>query len=195
MAIELADSKSEKVRHAIIETLTLAFAADPIMRWFWPEPKDYLATFPGFTREFINAAFEANTVWVSDAGSGASCWQPPGVQADGDAIGAVVFSGLDESKHAAAEQMFTKMEEFHPEEPHWYLAVIGVDSAQQGRGWGAQLMDPALARCDEAGVIAYLESSSPANITLYQRHGFEPIGEIRIDGDGPLMTPMLRPAR
>jgi ribosomal protein S18 acetylase RimI-like enzyme len=195
MAVELADSKSKGARKAIIETLTLAFAADPIMRWFWPEPKDYLGAFPEFTEAFIEAAFEAETVWVSEAGSGASCWQPPGVQTDGDAIGKAVFSTLDKSKQSAAEDMFTKMEEFHPHEPHWYLAVIGVDSAQQGRGWGAQLMEPALARCDEDGVIAYLESSNPANITLYQRHGFEAIGEIRIDGDGPLMTPMLRPAR
>jgi len=55
-------------------------------------------------------------------------------------------------------------------------------------------MEPALTRCDEDGVIAYLESSNPADISLYQRHGFEVIGEIRV-GDAPVVTPMLRPAR
>lgn len=69
-----------------------------------------------------------------------------------------------------------------------------VDAAQQGRGLGAQLMDGALARCDEEGLIAYLESSNPANISLYQRHGFDVIGEIEIE-NGPIVTPMLRPGR
>ena len=86
------------------------------------------------------------------------------------------------------------MDRFHPTEPHWYLAIIGVEGAKQGRGLGAQLMEPALARCDEQGLIAYLESSNPANISLYQRHGFEVIGEIRV-GDAPVVTPMLRPSR
>ena len=57
-----------------------------------------------------------------------------------------------------------------------------------------ELMEGALERCDEEGLIAYLESSNPANIPLYQRHGFEIIGEIQAPGT-PVVTPMLRPAR
>jgi GNAT superfamily N-acetyltransferase len=194
MGIELLDCDSGAARRAAVDTLTLAFAADPVSRWFFPEPKDYLKSFPEFTAAFAGASFGAGTAWVSDGGSGVSCWQPPGVHPDGEGIAAALFSALDEGKHAAAEKLFEKMDEFHPAEPHWYLAIVGVDSAYQGRGWGAQLMEPALSRCDEDGVIAYLESSNPANISLYQRHGFEVIGEIRV-ADVPVMTPMLRPAR
>ena len=194
MGIELLDCGSDEARQAAVGTLTLAFARDPIMRWFFPEPKDYLKSFPRFAAAFAGASFGAGAAWVSDGGSGASCWQPPGVHPDSDGIATALFSALDESKHATAEEMFGKMDEFHPQDPHWYLAIIGVDSAYQGKGWGAQLMEPALARCDEDGVIAYLESSNPANISLYQRHGFEVIGEIRA-GDAPVVTPMLRSAR
>jgi predicted GNAT family acetyltransferase len=44
---------------------------------------------------------------------------------------------------------------------------------------------------DETRTIGYLESSNPANISLYQRHGFEIMGEIRA-GSAPLVTPMIR---
>lgn len=52
----------------------------------------------------------------------------------------------------------------------------------------------ALARVDEGKLPAQLESSNPRNISLYERHGFETIGEIQI-GNSPVVTPMLRPAR
>ena len=38
---------------------------------------------------------------------------------------------------------------------------------------------------DESGKPAYLESSNPRNISLYQRHGFEVLGEIR-SGAAPM---------
>ena len=82
----------------------------------------------------------------------------------------------------------------HPEEPHWYLAMVGVDAAHQGQGLGSKLIQAGLERCDRDGTIAYLESSNPANLPLYERHGFEVLKEIRI-ADAPPIYPMLRRAR
>ena len=59
---------------------------------------------------------------------------------------------------------------------------------------GSLLLKTALKRCDDDGVIAYLESSNPKNIPLYERHGFEVMGLIQ-PGDFPPLYPMLRPAR
>jgi hypothetical protein len=44
------------------------------------------------------------------------------------------------------------------------------------------------------GIAAYLESSNPRNISLYERHGFERLGTIQ-SGASPTMVPMLRPPR
>ena len=44
---------------------------------------------------------------------------------------------------------------------------------------------------DENNYLGYLESSNPMNISLYMRHGFEIMDEIRI-GDAPVITPMIR---
>ena len=91
-------------------------------------------------------------------------------------------------------QVFEQMDRYHPKEPCWYLPLIGVDPAHQGRGCGSALLQYALAQCDADGLPAYLESSNPRNISLYLRHGFEIIGNIQA-GSSPTMTPMLRRVR
>ena len=85
------------------------------------------------------------------------------------------------------------VERAHLREPHYYLFAIGTDPAQQGRGVGAALMAPMLARCDAERMPAYLESSNPANLTFYRRHGFDATGELRF-GDDAVVTPMRRAA-
>ncbi|WP_209434992.1 hypothetical protein [Pedobacter ginsenosidimutans] len=55
-------------------------------------------------------------------------------------------------------------------------------------------MTEALKAVDRDGLIAYPESSNPKNISLYQRHGFEVIGEIQ-SGNSPILRPMLRKAQ
>ena len=194
MGVALITADSEERRRAVHSAITLAVARDPLMRWLYPEPEAYLTHFPEFARAFGGPSFDAGTAWASDDTSGAALWFPSGVHPDGEAIESVMFGTVDKTKHQTIGAMLEKMDELHPEEPHWYLAIVGVDSAHQGKGLGAQLMQGALARCDEEGLIAYLESSNPANISLYERHGFDVVGEIRID-DAPVVTPMLRAAR
>jgi ribosomal protein S18 acetylase RimI-like enzyme len=92
------------------------------------------------------------------------------------------------------ERVFAQMETYHPSEPCWYLPLIGVDPTCQGRGYGSALLRYALEQCDRDGMPAYLESSNPRNIPLYQRHGFEIIGAIQA-GTSPTVVPMLRRRR
>jgi ribosomal protein S18 acetylase RimI-like enzyme len=72
--------------------------------------------------------------------------------------------------------------------------MIGVDPARQGRGLGSALLAHTLSRCDAEGALAYLESSNPKNTPLYERHGFEVLGQIA-PADFPGLTPMLRRPR
>jgi RimJ/RimL family protein N-acetyltransferase len=52
-------------------------------------------------------------------------------------------------------------------------------------------MQPILKRCDRDRLPAYLESSNPANIAFYERHGFELLGTIQV-GTSPPIFPMVR---
>lgn len=177
-----------------IATITLAFAADPFTRWVLPEGADFLEHFPAILREFGLPALENRCVYVTEDFGGACLWLPPGVQANDAALLAIVERGVRGQRRDEFLQVFERMGSYHPEDPHWYLPMIGVDPSRQNAGNGSALLRHALARCDRDGLAAYLESSNPQNITLYQRHGFEIMGEIRV-ADSPPMTPMLRAPR
>ena len=95
----------------------------------------------------------------------------------------------------AGREVADLMKKTHPEEPHWYLAVIGSDPTVRGAGFGQALMRSRLDRCDAEHAPAYLESSNPDNIPYYMRFGFEVTGEIKLPDGGPSMWPMWRAPR
>jgi len=118
-------------------------------------------------------------------------WLPPGVHPNDERMDALIRGHVTGQTLEDLLEVFEIMSGYHPDVPHWYLPLVGVDPAHQGRGLGAALMRRALERCDADGVPAYLESSNPRNITLYERHGFEALGVIQV-GDSPEVVPMLR---
>jgi ribosomal protein S18 acetylase RimI-like enzyme len=61
-------------------------------------------------------------------------------------------------------------------QPHWHLGPVAVDAHLQGRGIGSALMKEYCARLDGRHVAGYLETDKPANVTFYERFGFETIG-------------------
>jgi len=54
----------------------------------------------------------------------------------------------------------------------WYLSILAVAPALQGRGLGARLLAPTLAEADAARVSCYLETFTPRNVAFYERLGF-----------------------
>jgi ribosomal protein S18 acetylase RimI-like enzyme len=173
---------------------TMAFSRDPIMRWLYPEADDYLRHFPSFARAFGGGAFAHSTAHVAGDFGGAGLWLPPGAEVDGEAVGAVLSDTIEADRIGSVFEVLEEMGRHHIEEPHWYLAMIGVDPSHQGKGLGSSMLSFALSKCDEAGLPAYLESSNPANVPLYERHGFRVVGTIQV-GDVPPVFPMLRDAR
>ena len=67
---------------------------------------------------------------------------------------------------------FAAMEQFHPSEPHWYLAFVGIEPAIQGRGLGRVLLAPVLTIADQTNTLCYLETPFPRTHAFYERLGF-----------------------
>jgi ribosomal protein S18 acetylase RimI-like enzyme len=177
-----------------VAVLVGAFAADPVIRWVYPDPVRYLEWFPTLVRVLGAPAFDETTVGVTDDDAGVALWVRPGSGPDDEALGALVADSVDAERHDEAFAFLEQVGEHHPDTPVWYLPFIGVDPCHQGRGHGSALLASGLARVDEDGSPAYLEASTVRNRALYERHGFEVVGEIRA-GDSPPLWPMLRPAR
>ena len=177
-----------------VDTIVLAFAADPMARWSWPAARQYLAAMPALTRAFGGGAFRNQGADCTDGFAGAALWLAPGVSPDDEALGEIVENTVPKARHDEVNRVFEEMAKFHLTEPHWYLPLIGVDPMYQGKGHGDALMTHALRRCDRDHLPAYLESTNPRNISLYKRHGFEALGTIQV-GSSPPLVPMLRRAR
>jgi ribosomal protein S18 acetylase RimI-like enzyme len=178
----------------LIATMSLAFSTDPAVRWMYPAPETYLEYFPQFVSAFGGRAFESGTAHFIGDVQAVALWLPPDIQPDEEALMNLFQRTVPEQNQQALFSMFEQMGDYHPHEPHWYLPLIGVDPIQQRKGYGSMLLEHALKVCDEDQMPAYLESSNPENIPLYQRHGFEVLGIIQA-GTSPPVTPMLRHPR
>jgi ribosomal protein S18 acetylase RimI-like enzyme len=194
MTTPIVQTATEADQAPVIDVVVLAFCADPAARWTWPDPQQYLRHFPSFVKAFGGSAFAHRSAYYVDGYAGAALWLPPDVHPDEDAL----ITLLQRSAPAQIqEDVFAVLEQMgrhHPSEPHWYLPLIGVDPSQQGKGFGSALMQHALIRCDCDRKLAYLESTNPRNIPLYERHGFELLGTIQV-GTSPPIFPMLRTPR
>jgi ribosomal protein S18 acetylase RimI-like enzyme len=185
---------SEDEQAKALATLTLAFAADPVERWLYPESEQYLASFPKFLAAFGGGALVERTVWKLGEFAAVALWLPPGIEPNGDAIATVLASSVAPGQHDDMFAVLGQMDASHPTYPHWYLPWFGVDAGSQGRGLGSQLLTACLRVVDESHLPAYLETPNPRTISFYKRLGFEVIGEAQA-GACPPVTFMLRAAR
>ena len=185
-------------RLAMGETLTRAFADDPIWRWLVPDDDRWHAKAPAWFLADVTNRMKLEHVYTIPGVHGVCQWQPPGQYKPtaADFFGVVGPSlALFRGDTVRALRYLARMEKAHPHEPdHWYLAMIGTDPDHQGKGIGSALMKPILDRCDREETPAYLESSKESNIAFYARYGFE-LRDPLLTENGPTIYPMWRDPR
>jgi GNAT superfamily N-acetyltransferase len=191
---------------ALSVTLGRAFLDDPVMCWMLPDAdlrrRRLHRLFAALTRYHHLSRGGAEVAPDGDGIGGAALWDPPGqwehTRAEELRAMPRLLLAFGTSLRKGLE-ITELMKKAHPEEPHWYLAVIGSDPAVRGKGFGQVLMRSRLDRCDAEHAPAYLESSNPDNVPYYQRFGFEVTGEIELPGRdgvaGPSLVPMWRSPR
>jgi GNAT superfamily N-acetyltransferase len=198
IGIELSPAQQIEIRE-ISRTLGRAFQHDPVMRWLIPDGvarrQRLMRFFATVARHHHLAAGGAEVARTASAIGAAALWDPPGRWRYTTLEKCRAVPGLLSSfgsRIGLSFEVNSRMERVHPEEPHWYLAVIGSDPTVRGGGFGQALMRSRLDRCDSERVPAYLESSNPHNVPYYRRFGFEIIGEITLPHGGPSLWPMWR---
>jgi GNAT superfamily N-acetyltransferase len=180
---------------AMALSLAEAFWDDPVMEYILRQGASRQQRLVKLFSVLMRGHYLAlGTVWTTPDHAGAALWAPPGhaiIPAPTIMRHLPGMLGALGPNAPRALRTLNLVDRHHPKEPHWYLGVLGTTPARQGRGIGSALLGPVLARCDDEGVPAYLESSKYANLAFYRRHGFEVTGEIVLP-DGPTVWPMWR---
>jgi hypothetical protein len=154
-----------------IASLVLAFGTDPVARWMYDDPHQYLLHIPRLFRALGTSSFEAGAAQHSSDGLGVALWLPPGIHSDDGLLEAVISESIASEKQAEVGRLFERTEHYRPTEPHWYLSLIGVEALHRNKGCGATLLQHGLRQCDQEHRPAYLWSLSLLNTSLYRRHG------------------------
>lgn len=173
----------------VAQTLAKAFAGnvDPHFSFMLRDEDKRLARLGHGILNFIQHDWlENGAVYTNEQLSGAAVWTDPGkwqaslsqqiriakalkgIVTPAEAARLLYVLDFTEDKHGEIEQKWGL---------HRYLAMMGVAPEWQGMGWADELMAPVLAECDAKGEAAYLESSTPQSIPLYERNGFEVIAK------------------
>ena len=175
-------------RARVVETVVAAFAADPAFRFFFPDD----ATYPDLVGRFAGYLFDKRLphggAWVVDGGRSVALWDPPAGEAARD-LAAVPAPVLPDDAQARLDTWDATVHHLLPSEPHWYLGVLATDPAHAGQRWGRAVMAAGLGRAVTAGLPAYLETATPANVEVYERSGWAVTGTAAV---GPVTVWVMR---
>lgn len=180
-------------------TLAAAFQDDPVLTWLVPDAARRRSTSErAFALYLRRIWLDHDETYVAGDAAGVCVWEPPGTWKLGVGEQLRLLPPIARIYGRILPRFLgtlTALEKNHPRAAHYYLPFVGVEPGSQGRGLGSLLMHPILTRCDEQGVAAYLEASTPRNRALYERHGFEVTEEFRLGRDSPPMWRMWRKPR
>jgi GNAT superfamily N-acetyltransferase len=189
---QVTDSEAAEVT----ELFALAFFDDPTWAWAFPDAEKRIDHHRAWWGLFVRSAISYGWAWMTDDGAAASLWIPPGqpeLLAEDEAR---VEPLLRELVGSHADNVLTLLDRFdsnHPRQPpHYFLSLLGTHPDHRGKGKGMGLLTANLARIDQLGMPAYLESSNRANDHRYERLGFTQIGEFEAPAGGPTVGCMWR---
>lgn len=167
MPAEAAEPLDEARLESAAGLLTRAFAADPGLLFVLPELEDRMRLNFVLARAAVRYTIRCGAPLVTtDEMRGVALWFPPDppepTSADFAKSGvAAVPSRIGRAAGRRFGRMLAHVNELHAvhaPDPHWYLAMLGVEPSAQRQGIGEALMRPVFEAADREGLCCYLEA-------------------------------------
>jgi GNAT superfamily N-acetyltransferase len=167
-------------------TFAAAFSDDAMFRWSLPDATPVMLQ--DVFRAILAPYAEFGVLWQVGGSDAGAAWLPPAL--------AGRFAEIDQSVRAAINPetgdggaryaaLLDWLAAHVPAEPCWFLDLVAVAPAAQGRGLGRTLVAHGLARARADGCPAFLETANPRTLPLYQSLGFQITGEQPAPDGGP----------
>ena len=185
-----------------VATTSRAFWPDPLFGFFAKDCVQEHRNMPRFVSAIIQDSFRYGEIDAASMNGrlvGTASWLPLGsaqrsewreLRIAAQCLPAIVMG----RNRLVALKLLRTMDKKHPNEPHMYLALLGVDPSAQGNGIGRQLLQPRLDYCDENSLPVYLETQKPDNLPFYERFGFKVRDTVAFD-KSPTLWSMWREPR
>lgn len=184
----------------LAKILSEAFRDDPAWSVYFPDPATRPRKLEAHYRGRISRKPEVVDVAVDEGELlGALLWEAP---RDNSRVAAVlrscaragnrIMSRLPGGRGVAHT---LAVEAYRPSEPHWYLHDIAASPKARGRGIGSALLTHRLGMIDaHETTLAALEATTPGSRRLYERFGFEAVGQAPSQPDQASTIMVRRPA-
>jgi GNAT superfamily N-acetyltransferase len=174
----------------VVRVFAEAFDADPMIRWPLPldAPPDAVTSL--FSIVIHDAYGAMDAVWVAgdETVDGAAVWLPPAQAArfeDVEAATRPKIAALTDDGGARYNRFWDWLDAHLPDEPCWFLDILGVREPARGRGVASALVRHGLERAHGAGLPAVLETGDPANVPMYAHLGFRVVEQSDAPDGGP----------
>lgn len=200
--IEVRRCREDETR-AAAHVLAESFHADPAYELIFPDPEKRRGALGSFMRAPVADARRRGTCWVGlvdgSAIKGVAVWQAPGdypwsLSRQIRSLPAILGVALRApSSVPHLMRLGSNVDSRFPEDPVWYLQVLGVAPDAQGQGLGTRLLEPAIKRADEENTPCYLETVSKDAKRWYERAGFVVVSQEQLLPMGPSHWIMKRP--
>ncbi|MDG4822001.1 GNAT family N-acetyltransferase [Asanoa sp. WMMD1127] len=166
-------------RQQVVETVVAAFDQDPAFRFFFRDPVTRDAEAAEFAGHLFDQRVAPGTTWVIEGGRSLAMWDAPRGWS----------SSEGEPKLAVSDEALARLDDYHRavqgffprRQPFWYLGVLATHPSHAGRRLGREVMKPGLAAAAAAGLPAYLETTNPHNVGVYERAGWRVSGSTHLD--------------
>ncbi len=185
----------------IAATLTIALADSRWTRWALPDDGRMQRLTRLHELDAGHRGVSTGGAWVTDDVTAVAVWEPPPGAPGTSPLPADVRAALDrELPYLAAGRASVVAETAalvtaaRPDDPHWWLAHLGVRPTSRRQGLAAAVLAPALVRCDAEGVLAAAAVYSWANVRFLRGFGFEVTTTTRTADDAlPLWVLVRQP--
>src|SRR5258708_3853014 len=85
---------------AVLDTLMLAFATDPCIRYIWRPPSQFFGASRRLAVGLGGGALANEAAYLAADGAAAALWLPPGIESDAELMGALVQDTVPADRQA-----------------------------------------------------------------------------------------------